>query len=247
MAQMMARCWPRAAARSIYPDMRLIIFDCDGTLVDSQHIIVAAMTQAFAAHGIELPMREAILSIVGLSLPLAVARLMPEGVEQQAVERVTDGYREAFAELRRGACHQEPMFPGALETVRELGQRRDVLLGVATGKSRRGVAALFERFGIDRHFVTIQTADTHPSKPHPSMILKAIAEVGGRPEDTVMIGDTTFDIEMARAAGVGAIGVAWGYHPVVALEAAGAHVIVERCQELAGAVDRRFGASGARA
>ncbi|MCL4768608.1 MAG: HAD-IA family hydrolase [Hyphomicrobiaceae bacterium] len=225
--------------------MRLIIFDCDGTLVDSQHIIVAAMTRAFHANGLGLPMREAILSIVGLSLPLAVARLMPGGSEPRAVERVAEAYREAFGELRRDPCHQEPMFPGALEAVRELGGRPDVLLGVATGKSRRGVAGLFERFGIASHFVTIQTADTHPSKPHPSMILTAMAEVGGRPEETVMIGDTTYDIEMARAAGVGAIGVGWGYHPTVALEAAGAHVIVARCQELAGAVDRRFGASGA--
>lgn len=224
--------------------MRLIIFDCDGTLVDSQHIIVAAMTRAFHANGLELPMRDAILSIVGLSLPVAVAQLMPEGAEQSAIERACEAYREAFFELRQDPCHQEPMFPGALEVIGELAARPDVLLGVATGKSRRGVATLFERFGIASHFVTIQTADTHPSKPHPSMILKAIAEVGGRAEETVMIGDTTFDIEMARAAGVGAIGVGWGYHPVVALEAAGAHVIVERCQELVGAVDRRFGASG---
>ncbi len=224
--------------------MRLIIFDCDGTLVDSQHIIVAAMTRAFAAHGIDLPMRDKILSIVGLSLPLAVARLLPDGVEPRTVERVSEAYREAFGELRRDPCHQEPMFPGALEAIRELAGRPDVVLGVATGKSRRGVAALFERFEIGGHFVTIQTADTHPSKPHPSMILTAMAEVGGRAEDTVMIGDTTFDIEMARAAGVGAIGVGWGYHPTVALEAAGAHLIVDRCQELVGAVDKRFGASG---
>lgn len=224
--------------------MRLIIFDCDGTLVDSQHIIVAAMTRAFHANGLELPMRDKVLSIVGLSLPLAVARLLPDGMEQRVVARVADAYREAFGELRRDPCHQEPMFPGALEAIRELAGRPDVLLGVATGKSRRGVAGLFERFGIESHFVTIQTADTHPSKPHPSMILEAMAEVGGRAEETVMIGDTTYDIEMARAAGVGAIGVGWGYHPVVALEAAGAHVIVERCQELVGAVDGRFGASG---
>src|SRR5690606_32285589 len=154
---------------------------------------------------------------------------------------VSDAYRQAFFELRQDPCHHEPMFPGALETIRELSSRPNVVLGVATGKSRRGVTTLFERFGIGEHFVTIQTADTHPSKPHPSMILQAMAEAGSEVGKTVMIGDTTYDIEMARAAGVGAIGVGWGYHPRVALEAAGAHVIVERCQELVGAIDGRIG------
>jgi len=223
--------------------MYLIIFDCDGTLVDSQHIIVAAMTRAFHANGLELPMRDQILSIVGLSLPLAVARLLPEDADPALVARVSEAYREAFFELRQDPCHQEPMFPGALETIRELSSRPNVVLGVATGKSRRGVKALFERFGIGEHFFTIQTADTHPSKPHPSMILQAMAEAGAEPHRTVMIGDTTYDIEMARAAGVGAIGVSWGYHPVVALEAAGAHLIVERCQDLVGALDGRLGAT----
>jgi len=222
--------------------MRLIIFDCDGTLVDSQHIIVAAMTRAFHANGLELPVREQILSIVGLSLPIAIARLLPENVDKGLVDRVAEAYRQGFFELRRDACHQEPMFPGALEAIHELAARRDVLLGVATWKSRRGVAALFERFGIASHFVTIQTADTNPSKPNPGMILQAIAEAAVEPENTVMIGDTTYDVEMARAANVGAVGVSWGYHPVVALEAAGAHLIVERCHDLVGAIDKRFGA-----
>jgi phosphoglycolate phosphatase len=126
-------------------------------------------------------------------------------------------------------------------------RREDLLLGMATGKSRRGVAAILERFGLVSHFVTVQTADTHPSKPDPSMLLKAMAETGVRPADTVMIGDTTFDIEMARAAGAGAIGVAWGYHPVVALEKAGAHVIVDRCEDLIGAAGLDANLAGARA
>lgn len=224
--------------------MRLIIFDCDGTLVDSQHMIVAAMTRAFHANGLELPMRDRILSIVGLSLPIAIARLLPANADKGLVDQVAEAYRKGFFELRQNPCYQEPMFPGALEAIQELAARRDVLLGVATGKSRRGVLALFERFGIASHFVTIQTADTNPSKPHPGMILEAIAEAGVEPEEAVMVGDTTYDIEMARAANVGAVGVSWGYHPAVALEAAGAHLIVERCQDLVGAIDKRFGASG---
>lgn len=226
--------------------MNLVIFDCDGTLVDSQHLIVAAMTRAFADHKLALPNREDILSIVGLSLPIAVARLLPES-DPKTVTAVSDAYRDAFGELRRDPSHNEPMFPGALEVIKALAERSDVLLGVATGKSRRGVAALFERFAIAPHFVTIQTADTHPSKPHPSMILTAMAEAGAEASRTAMIGDTTYDIEMARAAGVSAIGVSWGYHPSVALEAAGAHVIVDHCNDLIGAVDSRIGVRGSEA
>lgn len=226
--------------------MKLVIFDCDGTLVDSQHIIVTAMTRAFDAHGLVPPPRDQVLSIVGLSLPIAVARLMPDA-DASLVATVSDAYRDAFGDLRRGQNHNEPMFPGALDAIQQLAARPDVVLGVATGKSRRGVAALFERFEIAPHFVTIQTADTHPSKPHPSMILTAMAEAGAEAARTVMIGDTTYDIEMARAAGVGAIGVSWGYHPSVALEAAGAHVIVDHCKELIGAVDGRIGARGSEA
>ena len=224
--------------------MKLVIFDCDGTLVDSQHIIVTAMTRAFDAHGLVPPPRDQVLSIVGLSLPIAVARLMPDA-DASLVATVSDAYRDAFGDLRRGQNHNEPMFPGALDAIQQLAARPDVVLGVATGKSRRGVAALFERFEIAPHFVTIQTADTHPSKPHPSMILTAIAEAGTEAANTVMIGDTTYDIEMARSAGVGAIGVSWGYHPAPALEAAGAHIIIGRCDELIGAVDTHLAANGA--
>jgi phosphoglycolate phosphatase len=216
--------------------MKLIIFDCDGTLVDSQHLIVTAMGQAFAAAGLEPLPRSDVLAIVGLSLPIAVARLLPAAAPA-TVLAVAEAYRDAFHRLRQDPANHEPMFPGALETVAALGAREDVALGVATGKSRRGVAAILERFGLASRFITVQTADTHPSKPHPSMILKAMEETGASPADTVMIGDTTFDMEMARAAGVGAIGVGWGYHPVLALERAGAHVIVNRCEDLVAAVE----------
>jgi phosphoglycolate phosphatase len=215
--------------------MKLIIFDCDGTLVDSQHLIVTAMGQAFAAAGLEPLPRSDVLAIVGLSLPVAVARLLPTAAPA-TVLAVAEAYRDAFHQLRQDPANHEPMFPGALETVTALSARDDVVLGVATGKSRRGVAAILERFGLTSRFITVQTADTHPSKPHPSMILKAMEETGASPADTVMIGDTTFDIEMARAAGVGAIGVGWGYHPVLALERAGAHVIVNKCEDLITAV-----------
>jgi len=217
--------------------MNLVIFDCDGTIVDSQHMIVAAMDRAFAAHGLAALPRAHTLAIVGLSLDRAIGRLLPEG-DEALIERVAQAYKAAFFELRQDPAHHEPIYPGAIEAIRELSQRPDTLLGIATGKSRRGVDAIFTRMDLHPHFVTIQTADGHPSKPHPSMIRSAIQETGATAASTVMIGDTTFDIEMAKNAEVAGIGVAWGYHPVDQLKLAGAHAIIATYDELIPAVDR---------
>ncbi|MGD9827526.1 MAG: HAD-IA family hydrolase [Hyphomicrobiaceae bacterium] len=221
--------------------MKLVIFDCDGTIVDSQHIIFAAMAAAFTAHGLVVPPRETVLAIVGLSLVEAVERLLPGG-DPGLIQQVTQSYRDAFGTLRQDPAHNEPLFPGARETLEHLARRGDVVLGVATGKSRRGVDRLFEREGLGDLFRTIQTADAHPSKPHPSMIQVAMAEVGALAERTVMVGDTTFDIEMALGAGAAAIGVTWGYHPPDALVAAGAHGLVEEYAHLVETVDRLLAA-----
>jgi phosphoglycolate phosphatase len=223
--------------------MKLVIFDCDGTLVDGQHMIVTAMERAFAASGLALLPRERVLSVIGFSLPVAAERLLPNA-DMGTIAAVTESYKAAFGMLRQDPAHHEPLFPGARQAIEGLGRYDDVLLGLATGKSRRGVIALFERFGLDSHFATIQTSDTHPAKPHPSMILHAMAHVGVRPEDTVMIGDTTFDMEMAINAGVGAVGVAWGYHRVAALERAGAHMIIERYGDLVPAIEERLSLKG---
>ena len=151
------------------PSPRLVIFDCDGTLVDSQHMIVEAMGRAFDVHDLPRLPRETVLSIVGLSLPIAVHRLLPDAPRDR-VTGVSEAYKQAFGELRRDPAHHEPLYPGALEAIAALVDRPDVLLGIATGKSRRGVDGIFERFGLAPHFVTVQTADDNPSKPHPEMI-----------------------------------------------------------------------------
>jgi phosphoglycolate phosphatase len=217
--------------------MNLIIFDCDGTIVDSQHVIVAAMDRAFETHGLAALPRAKTLSIVGLSLHVAVARLLPEA-DAGLVDKVTQSYKAAFGDLRRDPANHEPAYPGAIDVIRRLSERRDTVLGIATGKSQRGVKAIFDRFDLHPHFVTIQTADTHPSKPHPSMIMRAVQETGATVASTVMIGDTTFDIEMAKNADVAGIGVAWGYHPVESLKSAGAHAIVGDYGDLIGVIDR---------
>jgi phosphoglycolate phosphatase len=211
--------------------MHLIVFDCDGTLVDSQRIIAAAMGRAFAHVGLSAPERAAILSIVGLSLDHAMARLAPALSKSEAGALVR-AYRDAFGDLRSDPRLAEPLFPGARAALDALSERDDVLIGMATGKSKRGVAYLLQREGLRAHFATIQTADDHPSKPHPAMIARAIAETGVDPARTIVVGDTTFDVEMARAARAGAIGVGWGYHAPAALTAAGADPILAHFDEL---------------
>ena len=204
----------------------LIIFDCDGTLVDSQHLIVAAMERAFGHVGVAPPPREAVLGIVGLSLPQAISRLAVDANEE-TVMRITKEYSGAFGALRQNPDNQEPMYEGAHEAVVELAGREGVVLGIATGKSRKGVDRLLERFQLGACFATIQTADDAPSKPHSGMIDQAIMETGAAPSATVMIGDTTFDMEMARNAGVKPLGVSWGYHPVQMLRAEGVVDVAE--------------------
>jgi phosphoglycolate phosphatase len=210
--------------------VRLILFDCDGTLVDSQHVIVETMNRAFLADGLQPPSAESVRRIVGLSLETAMATLHPGGAPADHV-RLAEAYKEAFTELRLSGDFQEPMFDGARETLDRLAER-DILLGVATDKSLRGLRLVLEHHGLRDHFVTLQTADFHPSKPHPAMVEAALRETGCAAEETWLIGDTSFDMEMAVAAGVRPIGVDWGYHPAEELRAAGAAALLESFPEV---------------
>ena len=152
-----------------------------------------------------------------------MARLLPDA-EADFHDHLSDRYKLAFQAMRRdeGVC--EPLYPGMADLVVEL-DAAGWLLGVATGKSDRGLALCLTHHGLIDRFVTLQTADRHPSKPHPSMLLTAMAEAGAAPGTTVMIGDTSFDIDMGVAAGVRSIGVAWGYHPPAELLASGAQAV----------------------
>lgn len=219
--------------------MKLVIFDCDGTLVDSQHAICAAMEHAFATLDLPTPSRREMLGVVGLSLPQLFAVLageQPQSVQAELIRL----YRADFPGKREGTLAHDPLYAGVGEAVKALARREDIVLGIATGKSRRGVARILEREGWHGHFLTIQTADDHPSKPHPSMILRAMTEAGAAPASTLMVGDTTYDIEMARNAKVGAVGVGWGYHEPERLVLAGAHAVAETGDALIATIDARL-------
>jgi len=209
---------------------RLAIFDCDGTLVDSQGVICRATVDCFAGAGRVPPPDADTRRIVGLSLHEAMAALLPDEASATHAD-LAERYKAAFLELRRTDQVSEEMFADMAELMAAL-EEDGWLLGVATGKSDRGLGLCLDGHGIRRRFVTLQTADRHPSKPHPSMILAAMAEAGAGPETTVMIGDTSYDMEMARAAGVTAIGVSWGYHEPQELRTAGAHHVADRPAEV---------------
>jgi phosphoglycolate phosphatase len=202
---------------------RLALFDCDGTLVDGQAPHRLALAEAFAAEGLEPPSDDAARRLIGLGLVETMAALLPDAPDAEHL-RLAETYKRAFHGLRTRGLVEEPLFPGIpalLDALEEDGW----LLGIATGKSARGLDLCLSCHGLSRRFVTRQTADLHPSKPHPSMIEAAMAEAGASPETTMMLGDTSYDMAMARAAGAAAIGVAWGYHPPEELLAAGAHQI----------------------
>ena len=211
--------------------LKLVVFDCDGTLVDSQHMIVAAMNRAFSAHALTLLPREKILSIVGLSLEEAITKLLPQE-DAATVSLVKESYRQAFFHLREDTSLHEPLFPGAKEALDQLVARDDVLLGVATGKSQRGLRSILELHDIRGHFMTLQTADDHPSKPHPSMMRQAMSDAGVSAAQTVIFGDTSYDIVMGLEAGAHAVGVSWGYHDRDELLGHGAPHVLDRFDEL---------------
>lgn len=210
--------------------VRLAVFDCDGTLSDGQAAVCAAMESAFAQNRLPAPERQAVRRIVGLSLPQAIAELAPASPgEQQRL--VVEAYKQAFRQLRLDGALAEPLFEGMADLLTAL-RMSGWQLGVATGKSHRGLAGTLAAHGLSEHFTTLQTADRHPSKPHPAMLLAAMDAAMAEPADTVMIGDTVYDIEMAQTAGVRALGVAWGYHEPDELLDAGAEAIARTPREL---------------
>lgn len=211
---------------------KLALFDCDGTLVDSQHNIILCMDDAFTRAGLDPPHRNETRRIVGLSLLPAMQVLMPDAEHDLHIQLAED-YKTAFQRLRGKGLIAEPLYDGIREALDALDADGWVL-GVATGKSDRGLAMCLQEQGLTDRFVTLQTADRHPSKPHPSMVHLAMKEADALPETTVMIGDTSFDMAMGKAAGVRTLGVDWGYHEVQDLLEAGADHVISHPRELRG-------------
>ena len=205
---------------------RLAIFDCDGTLVDSGATIHAALRDIFAQHALDLPPPAVARRVIGLSLIEAMAMLVPDASPEQH-QALAEDYKLAFQRLRAAGKVEEPLFDGVLELLDAL-EADGWLLAVATGKSDRGLRHCLDEHGLHARFISLQTADRHPSKPHPSMVDQAIADAGAAPATTIVVGDTSFDMAMAVAAGASGIGAGWGYHDSEELLEAGAIGVAER-------------------
>ena len=212
----------------------------DGTLVDSRASIQAAMVRAFAAEGLPAPVYDRTRRIVGLSLGEAMAVLAPD-LDACVRGRLVDGYKAAWIELHADPAFHEPLYAGAADLLARLtdeGWR----LSMTSGKSRRGVGFLIRAHGWEALFVSTHCADDSPGKPHPAMLRAALAVSDIRPGRAVMIGDTGCDMAMARAAGVRALGVTWGFHTEAEVLAGGADHLGQDFRDLAAELDR-FAAS----
>lgn len=205
---------------------RLAIFDCDGTLVDSGATITAALEASFERNGIPVPPPSVSRRVIGLSLTEAMAALLPERGREEHLQLAED-YKHAFMGLRAAGQVEEPLFDGVLDLLDSL-EADGWMLAVATGKSDRGLKHCLDQHGIHARFISLQTADRHPSKPHPSMVDQAMADAGALPQMTIVVGDTSFDMAMAVNAGATGIGAAWGYHEANELMDAGAVAVAQQ-------------------
>jgi phosphoglycolate phosphatase len=209
--------------------MKLVVFDFDGTLVDSRKLIVESNRIVFGEFGLSLPAQEDSFALVGLSLESVLARLAGPDAP---IERMVAAYRRVMPQLRADRAFAEVPFDGAGALLRELFEHKGVRLGIATSHVLHTLAPALRQYGWHDYFCTVQTADNALSKPHPGMLLKALGEANVEAADAVMVGDTTFDIEMACAAGIRGIAVSWGYHRPDRLHTAGAIRVVDDMDEL---------------
>lgn len=215
--------------------MKLVVFDMDGTLIDTQALISEHMATTFLGAGLTPPTPAESRRVIGLSLPLAMARLAHTD-DDVLIDQLVASYRAHYKESLITEGNRESLFPGTLDALNRLKAQDDVLLGIATGKGLNGVHRILGLHKIADYFVTLQTPDHNPSKPHPGMLETAMRETGATPDQTVMIGDTTFDIEMGVAAGCRTIGVTWGYHEPRELIAVGANAMIDSYDQLDAAI-----------
>ena len=211
--------------------MKLVLFDCDGTIVDSASVIETCMARTFVDFGYAEPEGSATRGIIGLTLDIAIARLLARAVDTE-IAAMTARYKEHFFRYREEGGKPEPLYAGMDTLIADLSARDDVLLGVVTGKSRRGLEAILAHHDLRHHFLTIRTSDDCPSKPHPAMVLECCSEAGIDAQQTFVIGDAIYDMMMAVSAGACPIGVDWGYASTTDLLASGARHLVSTADDI---------------
>lgn len=219
--------------------MRLVIFDADGTLVNSQAVILEGMRQVFLEFGYTPPPVTSMLASIGLSLNLLFAMLLQREVDEE-IEQMSASYKKRFFNLKKIPELYSPLYDGIDEIIETLSAQPETLLAIATGKSRRGLNEMVDTFGYRDKFIALRSADDCPSKPHPAMILECCEIAGCDVLQTVMVGDSSYDMQMAIQAGTRALGVSWGYQDIASLEKSGAHAIVAKPHDIPTAIDELF-------
>jgi phosphoglycolate phosphatase len=194
-----------SAAR--HAGIRFVVFDWDGTLMNSETQIVSCLHAALADLDLEPMGDDALKNVIGLGLREAIDTLVP-GRSEHFHARFVERYRYHWFN-----SEDSSLFEGVLETLDAL-REHGLLLGVATGKARRGLNRVLEKTGTSGHFEATRCADEAPSKPHPQMLTDLMTELGLTPEQTIMVGDTEYDMEMATQAGTGKVAVSCGVHSV---------------------------------
>ena len=185
----------------------LVVFDWDGTLMDSTRIIARSLQKACADVGIAIPSDEDALFVIGLNMQDSFARVAP-GLDREGQARLSERYRHHFL----AGEQQIPLFPGVREMLPDL-HGRGWRLAVATGKARRGLERALDTSGLREWFEATRCADEGFAKPHPDMLLMLLDMTGVEPHRALMVGDTTHDLELAANAGVDAVAVSYGAHP----------------------------------
>lgn len=224
-------------------ELRLVVFDVDGTLLDSAAQIVECAMRAFASEGLPKPEARDVRRTIGLSLEESLWRLTGGEAEPPLIERLVAAVRREAIAMREAGLGTggAPLFDGARDALHRLNADPPTLLGVATGKGRKGLEHMLDQHDLRSLFITTHTAGEHPPKPNPDMMEAALRATGVSPHRAVMVGDTTFDVEMARGAGVISVGVAWGGHEREELMDAGAHSVIGTFEDLDQAVAAALG------
>jgi phosphoglycolate phosphatase len=215
-------------------EFKLVVFDWDGTLMDSQARIVACLRAAVADVGLAPRSDDAYRNIIGLGLAEAMQSLFPE-YSASAHAALVERYRHHF--LGANAT-PSTLFAGAEETVRNLAER-GLFLAVATGKGRNGLDRVLADTGLGKWFHATRCADETFSKPHPQMLLEIMDVLGAEPHETLMVGDTEYDMELARNAGTHALAVSYGVHAVDRLLAHDPLGCIDDIRELISWIDTR--------
>ena len=213
--------------------LKLAIWDMDGTIVDSRDVIKTAMGRAFETCGFPAPAYDDLRKTIGLGLDEVCRTLAPD---YHDIPGLSVAYKEAFVLRRQEENFKEPLYEGAMETLERLANE-NWLIAMATGKSHRGIRAIFEMHPLEPYFDTIWCADDGPGKPHPFMVEQCMNALGCEPHQSLIIGDAIHDITMGRNAGIHTVGVSWGFGAADELEAAGAHAVVHDFAALNGVLD----------